>query len=210
MMKISFLLALIPLGFIISCNYSLEKKPQLPVSPSPNSNSSSPGSKISGVYSNTLFPKCLPCHNTTNPQGGVSLSSIEEIRRFGDVIRFRVLVKKDMPPQEKLTETEMTSLQKWLDQGAPVDLGSDEWSVSDVPNFEEIKLRIFAKSCFQCHSGESPEGNLDLENIENVKNSREQIFERAITNSTMPMAPFEELTKKQKKLLSNWLIEGAP
>jgi uncharacterized membrane protein len=201
---------------LISCNYSYEKKSGVPgmaeLDPlvRKSSRKMSSVSDSNGVYDQIVGLKCMSCHNSTNAQGGTNLDSIDEVRRLTERIRYRAISKKDMPPNERLTSLELETLQRWLEQGTPESANGDDWQPSVVASFDEIKFRIFEKSCFPCHSGAHPEGNLDLENYEQVRATIKGIVSAAIVDEVMPLAPFEKLSNKQKKLLSDWFIEGTP
>ncbi len=152
----------------------------------------------------------MSCHNSTKSEGGVRLNSIDELRHWESRIRVRALNQQDMPPNNALSVQEQIKLKKWLDAGAPFVQGEDDWSVSEIPSFEEIKLRVFKNKCLQCHSGSNTDANLDLENYETVKQNKVKIIALSIADDQMPLKPIGPLNKKEKKLLSHWFIEGMP
>jgi hypothetical protein len=52
------------------------------------------------------------------------------------------------------------------------------------------------------------EAGLDLTNLSVVREKADLIFKRAIIVGDMPLKPFPPLNDQEKKLLSQWMIDG--
>jgi len=107
-----------------------------------------------------LAARCLECHSTKDPSGGLDLTSqtgLEKGSDSGSVLNepwdsstlWRVISEKEMPPKAALSEKEIELLRTWISQGAalpsePIDrlgisseyrAGYDWWSLSELrPN----------------------------------------------------------------------------
>lgn len=66
-------------------------------------------------------PKCLDCHSSPEPQGGLDLTKLAEVRGRSPMIFDRVIIKQDMPlsPYPAATPRERRVLLKWFDLGMP-------------------------------------------------------------------------------------------
>ncbi len=202
--------------FLIGCNYRIEKvnKSYSKNIDQKNTNSKMADSSSEGKF-NQIFgyqiiqKKCMSCHNQSRAQGGASFSTLDEVKRWKSRIVFRSLEKKDMPPDQSLTKGERQELDQWIQNGMEEKFTGGE-QLDEVPGFEVIKKHVFENHCFQCHAGLESEAQLDLENLELIRLNINKIWERTLVRQEMPMSPILPLSAWQKKLLSHWLIEGAP
>jgi hypothetical protein len=81
------------------------------------------------TYSGSIQPlvssKCQGCHNSTNPLGGIDLSSYNSVKALVDNGKFQGSVNWDpgfiaMPQNgSKLSDCELSQVQKWVAAGAP-------------------------------------------------------------------------------------------
>lgn len=64
-----------------------------------------------------LDEKCNGCHSAGGQLPG--LTTYSDMKKFGSVgeIKHHVLVKKDMPPEKPLTESELNMFSCWLEGG---------------------------------------------------------------------------------------------
>lgn len=65
--------------------------------------------------------KCLPCHSSPNPEKGLDLSSLSDVKDKIGKIFDRAVITQDMPmaPVERLTVEEKQALATWIAGGMP-------------------------------------------------------------------------------------------
>ena len=125
------------------------------------------------------------CHNAATAQDGVILESYESTMQTADVEPFdldggklyEVITEDDedkrmpQPPNAPLTSDQINLIAKWILQGAknlecdPNSGGCDTENVS----FSGFVQPVIQNSCQGCHSGNSPSGDIDLTNYQNIK-----------------------------------------
>jgi uncharacterized membrane protein len=66
-----------------------------------------------------LSKSCNSCHDASMPRMNfTTFYGLKELAMEGEV-KEHVLERKDMPPNEKLTDAELTMIRCWLEQGSP-------------------------------------------------------------------------------------------
>jgi len=108
------------LTFLCSCN----KAPSFA-----STNLSNVTATFSSIKANILDTRCLICHSTSNPKGGVSLSSYDEVMSSPGAVTpfqphqsqlFWQCYKGYMPKEGLgLSELELQTLYDWIAYGAP-------------------------------------------------------------------------------------------
>jgi len=90
-----------------------------------------------------------------------------------------------------------------------------------TPTFESNVLPLFTKRCTVCHSGQTPQGQLDLQTKQSliaggksgrgivVGSSEKSLLVEKIVSGSMPQAG-EKLTSKEIALVRLWIDKGAP
>jgi hypothetical protein len=119
---------------------------------------SEPNAPIDKQVISLLAARCLECHSTQDPSGGLDLTSQAGLQKGSDSGQvlgqpwdsstlWRVISEKEMPPKGALSEKEIELLKDWIAQGAelplePIDrlgisseyrAGYDWWSLSELP-----------------------------------------------------------------------------
>jgi uncharacterized membrane protein len=163
-----------------------------------------------------IGPRCLGCHsNASGNKGSTNLEGYANVRHQLNRISFRALEKMDMPTDSPLSSEQMQILKAWLELGAPETvIASAEAPETDIDqglnDWKKINEKVFAKKCLDCHSQPSPQGNLDLNSYQEVKNKGAMIFDRVILKQDMPVEPYPTLSPKERKVLLNWFNMGMP
>ena len=131
-----------------------------------------------------IGPKCVSCHASGNPSGGIDLSSYQKIMDSRSVIPFKPeqslfytsihpsctgpkCMPKGAPP---LTTEEVGRVYEWIKKGAgeqkdppaPTPTPPPPPPPKPEPKFSWIAKHIFAPKCVECHQGRMPKGETDL------------------------------------------------
>lgn len=213
MKRVSILLLVATL-VLSACNYNVSKETARPASGFSESLSSDQVD-FSLLQSSVIGPRCYGCHtDATGNQGGVNLERYKTVRAALSRVAYRSLERRDMPPSG-LSEPEMKLLRSWIEAGAPekisgvaqkpdpnLDRGPNDWT--------KIRDHVFKAKCLACHSGENPDGDLDLSSLPQVRAHAAVIFERVIVTQDMPLAPYPVMTPKERRVLLQWFDSGMP
>jgi uncharacterized membrane protein len=170
------------------------------------------------LQAKVLGPKCLSCHSDSGGnQGGLNLESYDETRAHLESIKQRVLVDQNMPPKAPLSSGEKTLLNFWILNELATN-GQTSTPVKLAVLWPRVRDEIIQNHCILCHSppvtGENGdristmEAGLDLTNLNIVREKADLIFKRAVIVGDMPLRPFPKLNDQEKKLLSQWMIDG--
>ncbi len=158
-----------------------------------------------------LSKQCLTCHSSAGGNAGkLNLETYENIKLNLNQIVFRVIEKKDMP-QNGLPDSEFQLIKLWLESGAPEKnspLGGGNAPITGPLDWSKIKNQILVKNCLDCHSGEKPDANLNLENLEIFRLNLTKIIERTLVKQDMPPQPYGALTMNQRQALLKWISQG--
>ena len=139
-------------------------------------------------FQNTILPllqsSCgiIGCHDPGTASDGIVLTSYQSIMESNVVDPgdpsgsdlYEVLVESDPdkrmppPPRSPLTPEQITSVFKWIEQGA-LNNHCDEIECDTVNvTFSQTVWPIIQGSCYGCHSGTTPQGGINLSNYDNV------------------------------------------
>lgn len=207
--------------FLFGCNYNQSK------------NTGDTGAQIQKIVppeqitfkmlQTSVLPECLRCHSAAGGnKGGISLETFADVFKNAHQIRIEV-AGGTMPPTGKLSDAKIKMLTDWIDNGAlenggkpsepppaPVPTPAPEPTPTPVPTpvpvpvpaeikFEDVLTKVIKTSCLKCHSG--------FEIYENVF-SKKELIKSEVTSGSMPQD--STLTDEQKKLILNWIEQGAP
>ncbi len=168
----------------------------------------SPG--FAEIESRILGPHCLSCHNSASSQGGLNLDDIDLVQARIGVIYERVVVQGNMPPGGGLPADLRTQLKSWIDAGAPEVGGAEVTAVTRPYTFNKLAESFLQAKCLICHSGERPEGEMDLTTREQFVVNLKKIFSAIFVEKTMPLAPLPNLSQSEKMILLEWISLGSP
>lgn len=116
------------------------------------------------------------CHDAISHKEGVILTDYTHIRAYSSTTNpagstlYRSIVTGYMPPKGPLAASQMTSLLKWMQQGAKNNscVASGNCMATNV-SFANTVLPTLRTNCTGCHSGSSPSAGIDLNSYATVK-----------------------------------------
>lgn len=226
-MRVFLLLAL-----ATSCNYKIVKDPL-------NGEISVPGEMLETVSfeqvkEEVFSPKCIACHGNA---GGVNLESHVSAHKHMNAIRKATLEAKTMPkaPLSPLNDHQYEVVTAWIDAGGPdrshrdsqggahePTTGSGNGQENEKLNFETIKKEIIVKQCLSCHTPGEEGGKVPFVSRDQLLSSplklvvpgkpEESLFYTITAPGAMnmmPPYPVNPLGMKQRKLIRQWINEGA-
>ncbi len=198
-------------SLLAGCNYNHTKGDAPSMTGSGSAGVNTLSLDFLSVQNSVLSGRCLTCHSSAaGNQGGLNLDSYQQVRATLNKIYYRVIEKKDMPPTA-LTTAQFDLLKAWIEAGAPQkNTGRSSGVISGPINWDVIKKQVLATSCLDCHSGANPDGQLNLESIENVRKNINGIFESTIVKQTMPLEPYPAMSDSAKQALMKWISQGMP
>jgi len=189
-----------------------------------------------------LRTHCLKCHGQSEPQAGLDLRTVEAILKGatnGPVlvkgasersVLFQRIANHTMPPagaEARLTESEILTFRKWIDEGSfevsgagsPVGSGASERRAA---RFEQDVLPIFKKHCFKCHGQSSPPAGLSLQTAASVlkgghsgpvvfKGSVEKsvLYQKVNSRAMPPPGGDGPLNEAEIETIRHWIEGGA-
>jgi len=120
-----------------------------------------------------LANKCGKCHGGKVRKGGLTLSSMEGIRRGGesdeavvgkslkDSLLWKMIDEGEMPPEGKtpLSKKEVTLIRRWIESGAPSEKASAPF-VKAITQHDVLPIVLLR--CTACHGPQKQLGGLDL------------------------------------------------
>ena len=115
------------------------------------------------------------CHNTEDHEDGVILNSYNSIMSDGEISSgnpgdsklYEVITETNpddiMPPapHPPLSSTQINLIYQWIQQGAQNNSCENTCDTSNV-TYSGIITSIMQNSCTGCHSGSTPDGQIDL------------------------------------------------
>jgi len=121
------------------------------------------------------------CHDATTHEEGIILNNYSNIMVTGDVRAgradqtdiYKVLIETDPdkrmppPPENALSNAQVNLIFKWIEQGARNNTCSNNCDTLNVTYTGTI-FPIIQNSCMGCHSGASPDGQIDLTTYQNI------------------------------------------
>lgn len=194
---------------------------------------------------------CARCHSGEKPKADLRLSSPETLLqggisgaaivpgKSGESLLVKHILGQGgemrMPPDKPLSEAQIKTIKDWIDGGAYVakeevksatadakvqNLAADTSSVDFVKDIQPI----FKASCYQCHSGDKPRGQLRLDSkamalkggisgqvIVPGHGADSRLVHRIMGHGDEPRMPFksEPLSAQQINLIKQWIDAGA-
>lgn len=163
---------------------------------------------------------CTNCHSEGSVLAPFPLETFEQVAAKRSAISF-VLENDVMPPPEwpvDITAADLSTLTRWLNNGAPEGDPSDTRYVASSFTYHGDIRRIVEENCITCHTqgGVAP---FTLGSYEEVKTVAEAAL-FAVENGTMPpWSPTEGYSRLQgsrllspedKYALTNWLASDLP
>lgn len=226
-------LVLILIGLVAGCNFRTDKQTE---------ELQSSQSWFAKIQRETLNPSCVRCHSGPAAKSGVSLSAYGELMDGrtskglplvvpGDVTKselVRVLRQGVMPPSGAVSDGQIAAIEKWIAAGAnqnallpetppePTFVPTPITEPEEPAKFSYLLKEIFSKRCTQCHSGETPKGDLDLSSYRMAMESgmivagkpEESALYLAVIDGYMPPRP-PKLADAEVNLIHNWILDGA-
>ncbi len=165
------------------------------------------------VFQDVIVTRCSTCHSANGGnQGGLNLETWDQAQKSLSRIKVRALEKKDMPPQGPLSTTDLTRLAQWIESGAQESpsTGDDDTLTTQTLTFAVISEKVLGPHCYQCHSPPYPEKDLDLTQLQTLRDHAASILDHVIVKQDMPLPPVEPLSVSSKKALADWIIQGLP
>lgn len=213
--------------FFISCLKNVPINSYAPEAPKPHEMLETVS--FEQVQKEVFIPKCISCHGN---QGGVNLESHASAHHHMEAIRESTLQSKVMPksPISPLNDRQYEVITAWIDAGGPDEPAGNNPSDEETPStptgngvsFKEIKKQILDLKCLTCHRVGEHAGNIPLETREQLLSSSIGLLipgkpmESKIYTITVPgvmnmMPPYPDtpLTNAQRKMLKEWIKNGA-
>jgi uncharacterized membrane protein len=215
---------------LTSCKHHPEDSELLPpLSPPDTIGLGTPCDENTVYFKNTILPllisRCAQpgCHDALTQEDGVRLDNYDDIMQqvdAGDLDGsdlWEVINETDpdkfMPPSPNtpLTNEERERIRQWILQGAQ----NNECTSCDSTqgSFSANIFPIVQLHCQGCHSGASPQGDVSLENYNQIKSLAESglLMSVLIGANGSPIMPYNTLGLPQcyKDQFQNWIDAGA-
>jgi uncharacterized membrane protein len=207
--------------------------PGNPQSAHPNAPTLSVGFKE--VNEQIISKSCLECHSSRHP---VLTSYENVIAALPQIQRAVLVDKIMPPAQKgPLSSDQLSLLQNWIDAKAPQEpvvlnssspptsgpnsptgtaspsptpSGTASGTPPRVITWTQLKKEVVDLRCASCHYEKNPKGLIDLTKVKVFKDSIGTIMYATLIEKDTPMPPKQRgpLTVDQKKLLTDWIIDG--
>lgn len=212
---VRFLLPLFLGTLLTSCSYVVDKQPQQ-IAEGELTEAQISSLSYATLQQAVFVPKCTTCHGSL---GGVNLETYENVLLNLSAVKRTALETKTMPKGGFLTQYEAALLRKWIDMGAPLEVGSNPVPtpepIPEVPDsptgevsYQKVNARVFAVSCVRCHNAQISSGSVRLDTYSSVRKNLAAIRRTVFVTKTMPKG--ESLSQAQSDLLREWISQGAP
>ena len=210
--------------------------PVVPSSPYGNQNNNIDSVCFAQTIQPILRSSCgvTGCHDPITHKEGYDFSSYATLmKKNGTVVPFnpntsklyRVITTNEledrMPPEprSRLRNDEIDAIRKWISEGAldsdcPVEVCDTLTEIS----FSKQVLPVFQRNCTGCHGTVSPNGNISLNNYDQIKfyaeNGRNGVpFITSVLNGVSgfkSMPPYGSLDKCSIRTIELWINQGKP
>lgn len=174
-----------------------------------------------------LIPKCVKCHNESDAELGVDLSTYESTLSggwFSTVVDLDSLANSGlytetrsgaMPPGRKsdLSQDELNFIKRWIEAGAPKE---------EKVTFKMISDQILVPKCVKCHNSSDAELGVDLSSYESTLSGGwfstvvdPDSFENSglyteTKSGAMPPGKRDKLSIRELELIKKWIENGIP
>lgn len=169
------------------------------------------------VASAVIGPQCVSCHsNSGGNKGNLNLEDYRGIVRAQRSILYRIEETRDMPPGAPLSDTEVSLIRRWFDNGAPetvipgIGEKPDPGLNQGPNNWEKIGQKILAPKCAACHTAGNALGGLDVSTSAEVRDKILSIIDRVFVKKDMPLIGAPALTPKEAEIFMKWVSSGMP
>lgn len=211
------LAAAAPALLVVSCAYDHQKGSAGQVQ-QPPPGSASPS--FAQVRDQVFTPSCTTCHKHDHSYLTQYASAFDKRAE----IQSMVFVEKSMPENGSLSSAQMTLLNAWLQAGAPeqsVPAGSPPPAPTPTsvtqgsgidPTWANVQSHFLGKYCARCHSGDDPDGDLDVTSLDQVHTHASPILNHVFVKRDMPRSAAARalMTVESLDLLVNWVDLGMP
>lgn len=210
---------------LVSCNYRIDKTENFGPVSAPRELMETVS--FQQIKKEVFIPKCISCHGNA---GGVNLESHASAHKHMASIRRSVLQTKSMPksPVSPLNDRQLELITAWVDAGGPEHArrgGHNPEPPTDTPvdpnavTFQNISEKIIERKCLSCHMAGEHAASIPLD-------TRDQLLSRLVVPgkpeeslfytitvpgamNMMPPYPVAPLTNKERKMVEQWIREGA-
>ncbi len=166
-----------------------------------------------------LVQKCAQCHNAESSLFNVleyetAITKIDEIKN-------RVVIVKDMPSGNSMTELEREIIARWVEDGGlegdetieePPSEESPEEEMPEQPlpeeealSFEQTILPLFEMKCALCHNAGS--GLFNVLDYSTVITKLDSLRNRVVVIKDMPQVG--TMTDREREIVDEWISQGA-
>lgn len=166
------------------------------------------------------------CHGGGSAQDGVELSTYEgilEIVKIDNPIEselIEVITEDDPdkvmppPPNNALTEEQISTLLAWINQGALNNECTNEACDLSNVTYSETVWPIIENNCTGCHSGGNPSGDISLTNYSDVSQVAASGLLSAVINHENGVEPMpfntDQLAQCDIDKIDEWIAAGYP
>lgn len=220
--KLIFLICLT--GCLFACNNDHLNVNRVPRAGQQGDNSDAPVTYYRDIQ--PLFQKmCSTCHGQGSPLG--DWQNYEVVLARKDRMIDRVVVKKDMPLGQPMSDAERALVQQWIQLGAPMGKKSGQPTLPTpaepapsepapaVPaqplpqelHYAKVKAEVFDKYCVACHNENSAPMMPNWNDYNVVLAKKDRIMQRVFVDKNMPIG--DPMPEEAMNLLKQWIEEGA-
>ena len=192
-----------------------------------NLEQSSQGLPLQSNALKVIQSKCVSCHNSTNPSGGIAyLTDVNSLLYYGLVIPgepqishlYQLIQTGRMPPNAPLKAAESQAIYDWIYSGIPNGGGG---SVSTPPTattltatFTSINTLILKPKCLGCHNSGNAQGGVSYTSYTSTMSTviagnvaGSSLF-AAVNSGIMPKNG-TRLSTAEITAISNWISNSA-
>lgn len=175
------------------------------------------------VNEKIFTPSCIACHSGSHLP---FLTNYQEIKSRITEIQVQVIEKQKMPKKGPLPQDEMDLLKQWIADGAPEFAQTPETAPTPpaptggdrpVMKWAELSAKLLKSKCFNCHYKNNLDKVSDLEDYNTFVGTIGTSYFVTVVTPAMPPAPKgtpegapnpNQLTRSEKEMLSNWIVDG--
>ncbi len=166
------------------------------------------------------------CHNSTDQVAGYDFSTYQGILKgvepgnYKGSSLYKVLIiplgEKRMPqsPAEPFSDEQIALVARWIEEGAIQSLDCQSACDTTFVGYSGTISPILTTYCTGCHSGNPPEGDIDLSSWSNVKPFADN---GSLVGSVRHASGYSAMPKNGSKLpecairqIEKWVSDGAP
>lgn len=213
-------LVIICLLVLQACQYKNSKEGEV----SPGQGNAGQGDAVNDfafVKKEVIEPRCLECHSSSGTL--IVLETYAQVFVKRAAIRNAVLTDSMPKNRSPLTANQKQILISWIDAGAPETIVAKPEPPPSLPppadplpepdpvepakDWLTVRTLVLEPACFRCHSAPTNRAGVNVETYQNVIANLNRI-EQAIQDGSMPLRG--SLSAEQKKLILDWIQDGAP